>query len=343
MKKRSKFAGVLAVFLVVLLLVGCSGSTPSPSQASAKTQEDELYYMIVYLKGQEYFNWCFAGMLAAAEDIGPHVKVEMQGPVESDASLQAKTINQLIAKKPNGMLVAAADAATLTSSINQAVEAGIPVITFDGDTPDSKRLTYIGTDNYLFGALAADYIGEKCGGKGEVAVVYVPGFVALEERADGFTQRLNEKYPDMKISAYLNGECDAVKSEQVCTAQLQTNPNINAIFCTDGSTPPGAAAAVRTVNRTGEVTVVASDFGSSTLEMLREGSIPVTIVDDPYMMGYQSMLQIYAAAHPTDVVSNQAPFGHVPKSSILFGAAMLTAEDIAKPEVSEKYDNPPTF
>ncbi|MEM5770061.1 MAG: substrate-binding domain-containing protein, partial [Bacillota bacterium] len=130
---------------------------------------------------------------------------------------------------------------------------------------------------------------------------------------------------------------------QVCTALLQSNPNIKAIFCTEGITGPGAYAAVRTVGREGQVTIVASDFGSAVLELLKEGKIQGTVVDDPYMMGYQTMLEIYAAAHPTDILSVNAPFGHVPTSNILFGSSLLTTESINDPNVAAKYENPPQF
>jgi ribose transport system substrate-binding protein len=342
MKKTVGHVAVLVVLLLLATMVTACAQQPSASSDSG-TREEELYSMVVFQKGSEYFNWCYAGFVAAAEAIGPHVKTELQGPAEADASLEAKTINQLLAKKPNGIAVTAADSATLTPSIDSAIDAVIPVITFDSDSPDSKRLTYLGTDNYLFGAAAADYIGEVCGGEGEVIVVYVPGFISLEERAEGFETRLTEAYPNMKINAFLNGEVDAVKGEQVCTAQLQANPNIKAIFCTEGITGPGAQAAVRTVGRSGEVTIVAGDFGSAVLELLKEGEIQATVVDDPYMMGYQAMLEMYAAAHPTEILSVNAPFGHVPTSNILFGSSLLTTEDINNPDVAKKYENPPQF
>jgi ribose transport system substrate-binding protein len=97
------------------------------------------------------------------------------------------------------------------------------------------------------------------------------------------------------------------------------------------------------VGRSGEVTIVASDFGSAVLELLKEGEIQATVVDDPYMMGYQAMLEMYAAAHPTEILSVNAPFGHVPTSNILFGSSLLTTEDINNPDVAKKYENPPQF
>ena len=340
-RKFNLIAIVVVVLMVATMFAGC-GAKASTSSGTT-TQQDELYSMVVFQKGSEYFNWCYAGFVAAAAAIGPHVKTELQGPAEADASLEAKTINQLLAKKPNGIVVTAADSATLSPSINSAIEAGIPVVTFDSDSPESQRLTYLGTDNFAFGATAADFIGEQCGGEGEVALVYVPGFISLEERAQGFADELAAKFPNMTISSYLNGEVDAVKGEQVCTALLQSNPNIKAIFCTEGITGPGAYAAVRTVGREGQVIIVASDFGSAVLELLKEGKIQGTVVDDPYMMGYQTMLEIYAAAHPTDILSVNAPFGHVPTSNILFGSSLLTTESINDPNVAAKYANPPQF
>lgn len=304
-------------------------------------KSDESYVYVTFEKGSEYFNWVYAGFLAAANEIG--VNVELQGPADADASQEAKVLETITGKHPNGILVACADENTLVSSINNALDEGIPVITCDSDCPSSDRLCYLGTDNASFGAAAAEYIGEKIGGSGEVVLVTLFGSAAQEQREQGFIDYLAENYPDVKVVDRCNEAGDTATAESNCTASLQANPNVKAVFATGGTGSAAAAASVRTVGKD-DIVVVGSDFGTATLECLEKGEIGATVVDDPYMMGYQSLLQLFAAAHPTDILSSTAPYGHISTSDILFSCSLVTAEDYTSNEqLREKFTNLPTF
>lgn len=332
---------VVALLLVLVLsfsMMGCKSS--DVKETGTEVKKDEFYSMVVFTKGAEYFNWCYAGMKDAAATIGDHITVELQGPAEWDASLEARSFEQVAAKKPNGILVASADEATLIPAINKAVDSGIPVIGFDSDAPESKRISYVGTNNYDFGAVAAEAMAEKLGGSGEVAVVLVPGTVAQEERAQGFKDYLEKNAPGVKVVTELNDEGDVAKSETVCTALLQSNPNVKGIFSTHGYGAPGAAAAVRTLGMQDEVVVIGSDYGAAVIELLLNGEVDGTVIDDPYLIGYEAMMLAYAAAHPTDVPSTNAPFGHVPPL-IYGGCSLLTQELLQDEAVLNKYQNPP--
>ncbi|NMB13260.1 MAG: sugar ABC transporter substrate-binding protein [Firmicutes bacterium] len=335
MRRRILMSPAVIVLALTVVLLGVAGST-------AFAQDTELYSMIVFTKGAEYFNWTYAGMIDAAKILGSHIKTELQGPAEWDASLQARTIDQVAVKRPKGILVAAADEATLVPSINRAIDRGIPVIAFDNDAPESKRLSYVGTDNYDFGAVGARAMAELLGGKGEVAIIMVPGAGSMEERAQGFREELERNYPDMKVATIINDEGDVAKAESATTAALLANPNIKGVFSTHGYGGPGAAAAVRTLDRAGKVFVVASDYGGPVLELLKTGEIAATVADNPYLLGFQAMMFAYQAAHPTDVPSQNPPFGHVPPL-IYGGSYIITAEDLQDPEVASFYENPPKF
>lgn len=333
---------VLGLTLAVLAsgLAGCGNAAPQTSGTEGAAKSEELYSMVVFTKGAEYFNWCYAGMKDAAASIGDHITVELQGPAEWDASLEARTVEQVTAKNPTGILVASADETTLNAAIGKALDAGIPVIGFDSDAAESGRLSYVGTDNYDFGATAAKSMAEMLGGEGEVAICMVPGAIAQEERAEGFKNWLEENAPDIKVVSELNDEGDVAKSETVCTALLQSNPNIKGIFSTHGYGAPGAAAAARTLNMLENVVIIGSDYSSAVIELLQSGDIEGTVVDDPYLIGYEAFMLAYAAAHPTAVPSANPPFGHVPPV-IYGGSQLLTGEMLEDEAVLAKYQNPP--
>jgi ABC-type sugar transport system substrate-binding protein len=129
-------------------VAGCQVAAPVPTVAApegapaAAQAAEELYGMVVFLKGSEFFNWSYKGMLDAATRIGAHVKTELQGPAEWDASLEARAIDELVAKGATGILATAGDATAMNASIDKAIDAGVPVVLFDSDAPASKRVVF---------------------------------------------------------------------------------------------------------------------------------------------------------------------------------------------------------
>lgn len=286
----------------------------------------ERYAMVVFLKGSEFFNWAYKGMIDAAEMLDPSIEVELQGPSTWDAALEARAIEQLIAKGVNGVIVTAGEASALVPAINKAIDAKIPVITFDSDAPASKRLSFVGTNNYNAGYVAGKAISEWLGGKGKIGISTFPGPTHLAERVKGFTAALAE---GIEIVAIVNDEGGVVMAETQLTAMLQANPDIDGIFAAHGNPGPGACAAVRNLGRQGKVEIMGFDFGMPNIELIEKGEMRGTVGQDPYLMGFMSMILAYNANHPTEITAQRPPFGHVPPL-VDTGVSIIYKENIGK-------------
>ena len=283
---------------------------------------------MVFLSGSEFFNWAHAGMRDAAALLGPHVSVELKGPAEWDAALEARTIEQLVARKVDGIVVTAAEAEALAPAIDKAMRAGIPVITFDSDAPASKRLAFVGTNNYNAGWTAGQALAAVAGRQGRGRHLHLPGPrspAAARSRLHGGARRFG---PEIRIAATVNDEGDIARAETQITAMLQAHPGITGIFCAHGNPGPGAAAAVRNLGRKGQVQIMAFDFATPVIELIESGEIKGTVGQNPYLMGYMGMLLAYAARHPTGALGPQ-PFGPVP-ATIDTGVAILYRGDIER-------------
>jgi len=302
----------------------------------ARAADTERYGMVVFLKGSEFFNWCYAGMIAAAERLGDHVEVELQGPAEWDASLEARAIEQLLAKGVDGILATAGDAHTMNPAIDRAIDSGVPVVLFDSDAPESKRLAFCGTENYAAGWEAGKAIAEWLGDDARVGISTFPGPDHLVRRIAGFTDALAEFAPGAEIVQTVNDEGKVDAAETAITAMLQAHPEINAIFAAHGNPGPGAAAAVRNVGRQGEVHIMGFDFGLPVIELIEAGEIRATVGQNPYLMGYISMMVAYGARVETDVPSYREGFGPHPKV-VDTGVSILYVDDVGL------YKNPPQF
>jgi ribose transport system substrate-binding protein len=291
--------------------------------------EDQTYAMVVFLKGSEFFNWSYGGMQDAAKLLGADIKTELRGPATWDASQEARAIEQLIAKGVKGIIVTAGDATTLNPAIDKAVARGIPVITFDSDAPESKRLTFAGTNNYEAGKVAGKAMVEWLNGAGEVGVSTFPGPNHLVERIRGFKDGLAGS--NVKVVATCNDEGKVAAAESAITAMLQAHPEIDAVFAAHGNPGPGAVAAVKNVGKEGKIQIMGFDFGMPVVEGIDKGQIRGTVGQNPYLMGYVGMMMAWAANQKTRVDGI-----HVPPS-INTGVRILYKEDIGV------YKTPPAF
>ena len=319
---------VLVLFSMVL----------APALTTAYAQQDEeVYGVVVFLKGSEFFNWAYAGALDAAARIGPHVTVELHGPAEWDASLEARDIEQLVARQVAGILTTAGDAETMIPAINRAIGAGIPVITFNSDAPDSDRLAFVGTDNYQAGCEAGKAVAEWRGDDAVVGISTFPGPNHLVRRVAGFTDCLAAAAPGATIAATVNDQGTVDGAETALTAMLQANSEVNVIFAAHGNPGPGAAAAVRNLGLQGQVDIMGFDFGLPVIELIESGEIRATVGQNPYVMGYMSLMLAYAANHEELMPSARAGFGPYPTAGIDTGVRILGPDDVAL------LKNPPQF
>ena len=166
------------------------------------TDKGEIYAMVSFghkeregEKNANFFFYTYSGMVDAAKLIDPDIKIEWHGPNAWDPVPEIKAIQELTARQVDGIMVTAADKTALDPSINAAIQAGIPVINFDADSPASTRLTFVGTNNYKAGYLAGRTMAEWLGEQGDVAVSTIQHADHLVERLRGFEDALHQFAP----------------------------------------------------------------------------------------------------------------------------------------------------
>ena len=165
------------------------------------------------------------------------------------------------------------------------------MVCIDTDAPDSNRLTYFGTDNYQSGYLAAEILGNRLDGKGDVGILTIPGIYSLDERQRGFEECIAEKYPEIKIVAVMNDEADPSRAANIAGQMFEDYPSIVGLFGTDAASGVGAAIALSENQKLGEIKVVAFDKDSEVLELVEQGLIEATLVQRTFSMSYCARLQ----------------------------------------------------
>jgi ribose transport system substrate-binding protein len=140
------------------------------------------------------FGYAHTGALRAAKQLG-NVEIVWDGPPKDDPAQQAQIVDSMVAQGVDAILITCANPDILKRPIDKACDAGIPVITFDSDSPDSKRVAYYGVNDNKLGERLGDDIARLLNGKGRVAILSgVQGALNLQQRDAGVRAAL-KKYP----------------------------------------------------------------------------------------------------------------------------------------------------
>jgi ribose transport system substrate-binding protein len=225
-------------------------------------------------------------------------KTQFVGPTSADPAAQAAQLDQLIQRKPAGILLFPADADALTPGIDRATEAGIPVITIISRAPKSRAMCHIGIDGVQDGMLGAAMLAKAIGGKGEVILGTFPSPNVLD-RVKGYKQYFSQHHPDIKVVQVVNDKADPSYAPQAYSSALQSHPNVVGIGGTDGDSGVGAAQAVKELGRTDKIKIVAQDRNDDMLPLINQGAIEGTVVQKSWDEAWMACWMLYWLNHET--------------------------------------------
>ncbi len=217
------------------------------------------------------------------------IKTTFTGPLDFDTAAQARQLDELIARRPAGILIFPGDPATLAPGVQRAVEAGIPITTCIGDIPESPRSTFLGINGVQAGRVGGEMLAQAIGGKGKVILGTFPAPSTLE-RVEGYKQIFAEKYPDIEVVDVVNDKADPSYAPTAYLQAIQAHPDVVGIGGTDGDSGKGAAIAVHEAGRVGEIKIVAMDRNDDMLPYIEDGTITGAVAQKSY-------LEIFLAFH----------------------------------------------
>jgi len=293
------------VFALICLgmLVACQAAPGQPSQNPTPSGSARRKIIIAWIpKGlnNPVFEVGRAGAIAKAAELSAAGPVDVQvlyaGSVDSDGSEQARVIDDTIAQGVNAIAISCDDPTACIDPINRAVNAGIPVMTWDADSPQSKRFTFMGLDNIKAGHAGASMLVQAMGTQGKVAILTgVPGADNLEERIRGFREGL-ANYPNIQIIATVVTNDDINLGVQAVEDTMQAHPDIKGwyfagmwpLFADRGSMPLWENAALHNGMKT-----IAFDALPVELELLRDGYLSGLIDQKNWFWGYEAVQIIY--------------------------------------------------
>jgi ribose transport system substrate-binding protein len=257
-----------------------------------------------------YWKLCVAGASAAAAECGADLRVEMP---EDESSLglsqQMEWLASLGEADLDGVALGPIDPDSQATPIN-IISQKIAVVTVDSDIPGSRRLCHIGSSNFEAGGFAAQLVREALPDGGEVVLLLASlSKTNAAQRKEGFESALNadqtsaEEGESDLASITLAGVYFDHGDFEICKNNVKQalveHSGVRAIVGTFGYHAPLVLEVLEELGRTGEIVLVAFDEDERTLAGVANGTVCGTIVQDPFLFGYESIQMLNEVASGT--------------------------------------------
>ncbi|HEV3062019.1 MAG TPA: sugar-binding protein [Vicinamibacterales bacterium] len=243
-----------------------------------------------------------------------NIDVIWRGPENADQLRQKEILESFITQHVDGIAISCLNGDFLTETINRAVDAGIPVVTWDADAPKSKRLAFYGVDDLAAGRILAEHAVRLLGGKGKVALITSMGAVNLERRLQGVRDVLAQ-HPGMSIVEVYDIKEDTVHCAEIIATGTNRYPDL-AAWISVGGWPVFTRNALAAVPATTKV--ISFDTIPPAPDLLKAGKVQVLLGQKYFGWGSESVRLL------ADIKAGRMP----PTPIIDSGVDVVTAENV---------------
>jgi ABC-type sugar transport system substrate-binding protein len=258
---------------------GSSSSSPPPSG------NKPVIALLPKLINIDYFDACKRGAQKAADELG--VALIFDGPSEPSGAEQNKFIDTWIRQKVSAICIAPNQPKTIQRFVEKAQAAGIKVLTWDSDAPDSGRDLFVNqVDEKVLGETLMDDLARQMGEEGEWAIAIASLDAAnLNTWRRHAEARAKEKYPRLKLVATEVTKEDENFARQKVETLLNAYPNLKGLIAFDSNSVPGASEAVKRAGRIGRVAITGNSTPNKMRPYLKEGVLQSFYLWDPRALG----------------------------------------------------------
>lgn len=277
-------------------LSSCMGAPPDYI-STAKTRN---IHMIVKMSRGDYWNTVRLGAEAAAQEF--NVNLTFKAPdSESDVNAQIAMVEEAIKEKADGIVLAASSYMGLAQVVDKAAAFyKIPVISVDAEVGSARVSTYIGSSGYEAGQKSAEQLIRLLNGSGDIGILNFTstpdnpqpasstamdyGARDADEREKGFLNYA-ARYANIHIVEIAYTPSSITSAEELTTQMLNKHSGIKGIATLNETASQGAARAIQRWGRSG-IKMVAFDSSPSMMELLQDGTVQATVVQNPFSNGY---------------------------------------------------------
>jgi len=317
MLRSQRTLPVVSLLILVASLLSCGA------------HDSNEYFVFVAANLQvPYWQAAGAGFTKAGAQF--KVRTDFLGPNTYDPKAERDAFDQAVQQKATGILLGVTDPTLLKDSIDKAIAVGIPVITMDSDAPASKRLFFIGTNNYEVGTTGGMRLAQELKGKGNVVVFTMPDQRNMQERLHGYRDAL-ERTPGIKITRVVDIQGDPRIAFDTTTQIVgKEKDQVDAFVCLEAQSGKEVAGVLNSYHINGKV-VMAMDTDPETLDFIKSGVIAATISQKPYTMAFVGMQMLDNLYHhkPSSLETDWSKDSFAPIPSFVdTGSALIDKSNV---------------
>jgi rhamnose transport system substrate-binding protein len=265
--------------------------------APAASAGGQTYVLVPKNLGNPYFDTANKGAQEAAKDLG--VTVTYQGPAQADATQQIQLLNSLLAQNVSGLAISADDSDALVPVGKQAIDAGIPVVTWDSAISEGGRTVHI--NQAVSADIAAVQIkmaSDLAGGEGKIAILSATSTAPNQNEWIGLMKEELKKpeYAKLELVDTVYGDDEDTKSYTEAQGLMTKYSDLKVIIA---PTTVGIAASARAVqdgNKVGTVFVTGLGTPNQMREYVKSGAAPQFALWNPADLGYLAIETLHAIA-----------------------------------------------
>ncbi len=290
-----------SLFLAAALIFGgCGGA------GTEEGTDGDVSVAFVTNMTADFWNIAKAGCRDAEKALG--IKVEFKMPPEKNVVKQKQIVEDLVSSGISAIAISPIDADNQIAWLD-SIAAKIPLITHDSDAPGSKRLCYIGMDNYKAGRMCGELIKQALP-EGGAVMFFIAGLEqdnAKHRRQGVIDELLDRPVPESHDKIEYDPLGDPIKGDkyeildtltdqgkpevakQKAADSINAYPQMKAMVGLFEYNPPACFQALKQAGKLGKIKLIGFDENPVTLQGIKDGTVSGTIVQDPYEYGYQSV------------------------------------------------------
>jgi ribose transport system substrate-binding protein len=269
----------IGIVLILAATIGC-GKGPEPAGHGQRLR----FAVMPKALDIPVFNYAKIGAEREAASRG-NIDIIWRAPESADQLRQKEILESFITQKVDGIAISCLNGDFLTDTINRAVDAGIPVTTWDADAPKSKRLAFYGVDDLAAGRILAEQAVALLGGKGKVAIITSIGATNLQRRLDGVKEVLAQ-HTEMPVVEVYDIKEDPVHCAEIIAAGTNRYPDL-AAWISVGGWPVFTKNALTAVPA--RTKVISFDTIPPAPELLKAGKVQVLLGQKYFGWGGESV------------------------------------------------------
>ena len=317
----------MIVRLAILILPAVTLNCGEPEKKADMHAKESNVTIAVIPKGtiHEFWKSVHAGALKASRETG--VEIIWKGSLkEDDREEQLQIVETFIASEVSAIVLAPLDNRALIMPVREAKRKGIPTVVIDSNLEGDSHISFVATDNYRGGVLAAERMGELLEGNGKLIVLrYQEGSASNTNREEGFLDTVKSRFPGIEVRS--DNQYAGVTTEsayRVSENLLNRFNDVEAIFTPNEPVTFGCLRALQDRGLTDRITLIGFDASESLAEALEKGELKGLVLQNPVKIGYIGVRTAVAYLRGE----------HVEKR-IDTGVVVATPENINDPEIRE--------